>query len=105
MSENVELQYDEEDSVKFIQNYLPQELKDRFTNDDILYLLDLVNDFYESKGDVEPTDEEYEEYDREMIQYIVQNAKEDGVGTYTDDEVAFILDGEVAYCESIHIFE
>ena len=27
--------YDEDESVKFIQNYLPQELKGKFSNDDI----------------------------------------------------------------------
>ena len=30
---NDELLYDEDDSVKFIQNYLPQELKGKFSND------------------------------------------------------------------------
>ncbi|GHT29497.1 hypothetical protein AGMMS49574_06410 [Bacteroidia bacterium] len=105
MSEKEKQQYDEEDSVKYIQNFLPQELKERFSNDDILYLLDLVNDFYDTKGDVEPTDEEYEQYDEEMIQYIIKNAKDDGVGVYTAEEIAFILDGEVEYCDSIAIFE
>jgi hypothetical protein len=105
MSEKEKQQYDEEDSVKYIQNFLPQELKERFSNDDILYLLDLVNDFYDTKGDVEPTEEEYDAYDEEMIQYIIKNAKEDGVGVYTAEEIALILDGEVEYCDSIDIFE
>lgn len=30
---NDELLYDEDDSVKFIQNYLPQELKGKFSNE------------------------------------------------------------------------
>ena len=42
--------YDEDDSVKFIQNYLPQELKGKFSNDDINYIVDLIYDFYESNG-------------------------------------------------------
>jgi hypothetical protein len=45
---NDELLYDEDDSVKFIQNYLPQELKGKFSNDDINYIVDLIYDFYES---------------------------------------------------------
>ena len=47
---NDELLYDEDDSVKFIQNYLPQELKGKFSNDDINYIIDLIYDFYESNG-------------------------------------------------------
>ena len=42
--------YDEDESVKFIQNYLPQELKGKFSNDDINYIVDLIYEFYESKG-------------------------------------------------------
>ena len=103
MSEKEALEYDEDDSVKFIRNFLPQELKERFTDDDILYILDLVDDFYESKGDIEPTPEEYEQYDRELVDYIIRNAKEDGVGTYTSDEIGCVLDGEVEYCDSINL--
>jgi hypothetical protein len=98
-------QYDEEESVMFIQNFLPQELKARFTDDDILYLLDLVNDFYDTKGDIDPTEVEYETFDKEMVDYIIQNAKKDAVGDYTPEEIGWILDGEVEYCESIDLFE
>ena len=47
---NDELLYDEDDSVKFIQNYLPQELKGKFSNDDINYIVDLIYDYYEANG-------------------------------------------------------
>ena len=50
MSDKDDLIYDEDDSVAFIQNYLPQELKGKFSNDDINYIVDLIYEFYESKG-------------------------------------------------------
>lgn len=50
MSDKDDLIYDEDESVKFIQNYLPQELKGKFSNDDINYIVDLIYDFYESRG-------------------------------------------------------
>lgn len=92
--------YDEDASVKYIQDFLPQELKGRFSNDDLLYLLDLVDNFYETKGDKDFTDEEYEALDKELLDYMVKNAREDGVGEYTEDEIV-VLEGEVEYCESI----
>ena len=49
MSDKDDLIYDEDDSVAFIQNYLPQELKGKFSNDDINYIVDLIYEFYESK--------------------------------------------------------
>ena len=102
MAKKEELQYDEEESVKFIQNYLPQELKGKFSDDDIIYLLDLAEDFYESKGDVDSFDEDDEE---ELIAYVVKNAKEDGIGTFKAEDILLILDGELEYCESINLFE
>ena len=35
--------YDEDDSVAYIQNYLPQEMKNRFSKDDINYIVDVMN--------------------------------------------------------------
>ena len=29
--------YDDEESIKFIKNYLPFDIKEKFTNDDICY--------------------------------------------------------------------
>ena len=47
------IQYDEDDAVKFIQNYLPQEMKGKYTNDEINYIIDIVYDFYDEKGFME----------------------------------------------------
>ena len=41
-NQNDDFLYDDDEAVRFIQNYLPQDLKGKFSNDDILYILDLV---------------------------------------------------------------
>lgn len=107
MSEKADLVYDDDDSVKFIQNYLPQELKGKFSNDDITYIVDLIYEFYESKGflDEDSDDEGDVEIDEEeLITFVVKNAKKDGIGKFTPEEIAFIVQGEMEYCDSIHMF-
>lgn len=107
MSEKADLVYDDDDSVKFIQNYLPQELKGKFSNDDITYIVDLIYEFYESKGflDEDSDDEGNVEIDEEeLITFVVKNAKKDGIGKFTPEEIAFIVQGEMEYCDSIHMF-
>lgn len=37
---------DDEKTVEFIKNYLPQDLKDKFTDDDLYYILDLIVEYY-----------------------------------------------------------
>ncbi|MEG1544836.1 MAG: hypothetical protein RR382_09990 [Tannerellaceae bacterium] len=108
MSENEDLIYDEDDSVAFIQNYLPQELKEKFSNDDINYIVDLIYDFYESKGymNEDPEmDEDVEIDEEELVKYVVKNAQKDGVGKYEAEEIAFIVQGELDYCDSINMFD
>lgn len=110
MSENDDLLYDEDDSVKFIRNYLPQELKGKFTDDDINYIVDLIYDFYDAKGYLKEdagdgNEEEIEIDEEELIDYVIKNAKKDGVGKFEPEEITFIVQGELAYCDSINMFD
>jgi hypothetical protein len=100
MSEQEELfEYDEEAAVAFIHNYLPQELKEKFSDDDIYYILDVICDFYEEKDFMNEEDEEKEE--RELVKYIVQQAKGDKIGSYDPEDVVIILRAEAAYTDTL----
>ena len=34
----------------------------------------------------------------ELTAYVIKNAKKDKVGVYTEDEIHFVVDAEIAYC-------
>ncbi|PXV68852.1 hypothetical protein CLV62_101117 [Dysgonomonas alginatilytica] len=100
--------YDEDDAVKYIQNYLPQELKGKFSNDEINYIIDIIYEFYEDKGllDESSSDDEVIDIDEdELTAFVLKNTKKDKLKDFTADEITFIIQGELAYCESIDIFE
>lgn len=108
MSDKDDLVYDEDESVKFIQNYLPQELKGKFSNDDIYYIVDLIYDFYESRGYLseDNDDDDMIEIDsEELIEYVVKNSQKDNVGKFDPEAIALIVQGELEYCDSINIFD
>lgn len=107
MSEKDDFIYDETESVKFIQNYLPQELKDKFSDDDINYIVDLIYEFYDSKGymDMDDDDTDIEIDEDELTEFVVKNALKDKVGKFEAEEIAFVVQGELAYCDSIHVFD
>jgi hypothetical protein len=96
-------EYDEEAAVKFIHNYLPQELKEKFTDDDIYYFLDVICDFYEKNDYLDEDDAEKEE--RELIKFIMQQAKKDDIGTFTSEEVTIFLRAEEAYTDTLDFFD
>lgn len=108
MSEKEILDYDEVDSLNFIKNYLPQELKGKFSDDDIYYIVDLVYEFYESKGytgEDGDDDGEVEIDEDELTGFVVKTAQKDGIGKFDPEDITFIVQGEMAYCESINIFD
>ena len=108
MAEEI-LGYDDLEAVAFIRNYIPQELKERVSDDDIIYLVDLIYYFYESRGilgeDLGDDEGEFEFDDEELLEYVVKNAKKDEVGAFSKDEIRFIVQGEIAYSESLGLFE
>lgn len=108
MSDN-EMIYDEDDAVRFIRNYLPQELKEKFSDDDINYIVDLIYEFYETKGffdeEEHSTDENVEFDEDELIEFVVKNAKKDEVGKFEPDDIVFVVQGELEYCDSINMFD
>lgn len=96
--------YDEEESVDFIQNYLPPELKEKFGVDDIYYIVDIIYDFYEQKGFLdEENDVEIDE--DELIAYVIESIRKDGIIKFTPEEITYVVQGELGYCESIGMFE
>jgi len=98
-------EYDEDDAVAFIRNYLPQELKTKFSDDDLNYIIDLIYEYYDDKGLLNDDVESVEIDLDDLTAFVVKNAKKDKVGVYEDEEIHFIVDGEIAYCESLGVFE
>ena len=37
---------DDRQTVEYIKNYLPQELKDKFTEDELYYFIDVLGEYY-----------------------------------------------------------
>ena len=98
--------YDEGDSVKFIRNYLPQELKEKFSDDDINYIIDLIYEYYEEKGFMDDeADDEVNIDEDELIDYVIKNAKRNGFTNFEPDEIQFVVQGELGYCDSLGMFE
>ena len=73
---------DDEKTIEFIRNYLPQELKEKFSEDELYYFLDLIDEYYSESGilDVQPDADGYVDIDLEqVVEFIVKEAKKDEV--------------------------
>lgn len=95
---------DDEKTIEFIRNYLPQGLKDKFSEDELYYFLDLIDEYYSESGilDAQPDADGYVDIDLEqVVEYIVQEAKKDEVGEYDPEEILFVVQGEMEYGNSL----
>ena len=95
---------DDEKTIEFIKNYLPQELKDKFSDDELYYFLDLIDEYYTESGvlDAQPDADGGVEIDLEKVaDFIVKEARKDEMGDYNPEEVFFVVQGEMEYAESL----
>jgi hypothetical protein len=93
-------EYDDEQCIEYIKNYLPQELKDRFTDDDLYFFIDTIDDYYINNKvfDSKPDNDGYISVDLDAItDYIISESKKDKIGTFTHDEIFFVVQGEMEY--------
>ena len=91
-------------TVAFIKNYLPQELKERFTDEDLYYFLDLIIDYYATSGclDAEPDEEGYINIDQDdIVEFLLTEAKKDNMKEFSAEELLFVVQGEMEYGNSI----
>ncbi len=102
-----ELLKDAEDdarAVEYIYNYLPQELKEKFTEDELYYFLDVIIEYYTTSDifDAEADSEGYVEIDLDkVVDYIIKKAKKENIGNYEHDDILFVVQAEIAYSESV----
>lgn len=108
MSQEDELfAYDDDAAVAFIRPRLPQEIQNKYTDNDITYIGDIVYDFYEKKGFFDDNNDE-DEVDLdvdELIRYVRTSLKKDGDAEFDDEDVEFLVRGELDYEESLGMWE
>lgn len=95
---------DDEKTVEYIKNYLPQELKEKFSDDELYYFLDLIDEYYVESGilDAEPDAEGFIDIDLgKIVDYIVKEAKKDEMGEYDPEEILFVVQGEMEYADTL----
>lgn len=97
------LVYDEDEAVKFIRKNNPGL---SLGDDEINYVIDLIYDYYESRGFLDEKNEgEVEIADDELIEYVVANTRKDGIYKLSEEDITAVVQGELDYCDSLGVFE
>ena len=91
---------DDRKTVEYIQNYLPQELKDKFTEDELYYFIDVIGEYYVDLLDKHSGDEDIDIDVEEVAKYVAKQAQKDKMGEFDPEDLRWVVDGELEYGES-----
>ena len=97
-----ELRIDAEEDAReadFILSQLPADLKECYTKDDILRLMDLIVEYYFESGVLDLDDDEVEIDLEQVAEAVCKKAKKEGQGDYKADEVFFVVQADLDYQE------
>lgn len=98
------MKFDEDDAIKFIRATLPSEINGKYDDDEILYVIDVIWDWYEKNGylsiDASVTDEETTDVDA-LVAYVRKEISKDREIMMDPADVDLIVKGELQYEESI----
>ena len=103
MSDDI-MKFDEDDAVNFIRETLPESVSDKYSDDEILYVIDTIWDWYEKNGylslDTEVTDDGLLD-EEQLVAYVRKEIRNDKEIMMDPDDVGLIVKGELQYEVSI----
>ena len=87
-------------TVEYIKSYLPQELKDRFTEEELYYFIDVIGEYYVDLLEKHSGEEDIDIDVEAVAEYVARQAKKDKMGDFSPEDLRRVVDGELEYGES-----
>jgi hypothetical protein len=96
-------QEDEYDAqcIEYIKNYLPSDLKDTFTEEELYLIYDVMVDYFVSSGllDSDSDKDGVVEIDIDaVVDYVIKKIKKQGLGSnFRHEDVFFVIQGALEF--------
>ncbi|MBQ2292745.1 MAG: hypothetical protein II245_03615 [Bacteroidaceae bacterium] len=87
-------------TVEYIQSYLPQDLKDKFTEEELYYFIDVIGEYYVDLLEKHSGEEDIDIDVEEVAEFVARQAKKDKIGDFSPEDLRWVVDGELEYGES-----
>ena len=97
-----ELRMDEEErrrEIAFIRSQLSSELKEKFTDDELLFMIDAICTYFYTSGVLESNDEEVDIDLETVADFVCNEAKEEGEGPFDPQDVFFVVQADLDFQE------
>ena len=94
------MEFDESKAVDFINSRLGEK---RYPSDELLNVIDMMYDYYEQNGMLDPDndDDDTEDIEKELTEYVVKMLRRDKLAQIDVDDVPAIVKAELDYEDSL----
>lgn len=97
--------FDEDMAVEFIRKTMPTDKQSKYSDDQILYVIDIMYDWYDKNGFLSMDSDAEEEADIEkMVSYVKKELARDKQSGIDPADVSLIVKGELEYEETLEDF-
>ena len=98
-----ELLQDQEENkreIAFIREQLPSDLKELYTDDQLVWMLDTIATYFYESGILESNDDEVDVDIDEVSDYLCRQAGAEGMPKLQADEVRFVVEADLDFQEA-----
>ncbi|MCR4583760.1 MAG: hypothetical protein K5764_09470 [Prevotella sp.] len=98
-----ELELDEQENLReaaYIRQHLPMDMKSYISDRELLWMIDAIVDYYYDSGILESPEEEIEIDMEKVADYLVREAKVQGVGSFIPEDVLLVVQADLDYQEA-----
>ena len=97
-----ELLQDEQENrreIAFIREQLPADLKQKFSDEQLLFMIDAIGTYFYTSGVLESDSEEVDIDMEAVSDFVCNEAKEEGEGPFDPEEVFFVVEADLDFQE------
>lgn len=97
------MEFDETLAIKYINKVLSEQGRTTYPDDEILNVIDMIWDYYEENGMLDPDldDEDDEDIEQDLNDYVCRMLAKDRASVINPDDVTAIVAAEIAYEDSL----
>jgi hypothetical protein len=97
-----ELLMDDEENrreIAFIREQLPADLKEKYSDDQLLFMIDAVGTYFYTSGVLESNSDEVDIDMEAVSNFVCNEAKEEGEGPFDPEDVFFVVEADLDFQE------
>ena len=97
------MEFDESEAIKYMRRHVGEDLSNKYDDDELLNLIDIVYDYYESNGllELDLSDDDDELDVEDLMEYIGRMLRKDKSARLSVEDARPLLEAYLEYEESL----